>query len=80
MVRNDMRTHGLSKEYQDKMKSLLQVAVDPEFDSNELLYGRAGYLYSLLFVTHHIPSGNLVSWIPDAINSVANVILQEGKR
>jgi len=47
--------------------------------SNELLYGRTGYLFSLLFIQKQIKE-NSMTWIPEAINQIARLILSEGKK
>lgn len=43
-----------SEKYVEKLCSLCSEVVSDESLSDELLYGRAGYLYSLLFVKNHL--------------------------
>ena len=49
-----------------------------ECDEDELLYGRAGYLYALLFVRTHVPLALLPPEMSPLIDRVAVSILQRG--
>ena len=49
--------------------------------ADEILYGRAGYLYSLLFVKNHVPKELLEGLgVESAMRKVFDAILTSGKK
>lgn len=64
-----------SEKYVEKLCSLCSEVVSDESLSDELLYGRAGYLYSLLFVKNHLGDET----VSDAVlEQVVSAILNSG--
>ncbi|NP_001082380.1 LanC like 1 L homeolog [Xenopus laevis] len=72
---------GLTKEAEDCVKSLLQLhpsVVRPDSGlPDELLYGRMGYLYSLLFVNKQFGEEKIPS---SYIQQVCSTVLESGER
>ncbi|KAM4697595.1 glutathione S-transferase LANCL1 isoform 1-T3 [Rhinophrynus dorsalis] len=72
---------GCAKEAEDCVRSLLQMhpsVVKPDSRlPDELLYGRMGYLYSLLFVNRQLGEEKIPS---SYIQQVCNTVLESGKR
>lgn len=72
---------GLQEESQRLIKKLVKLAVnviDVKTDlPDELLYGRAGYLYALLFVRKHLKENNCITL--ELIRSVIDAIIKSGK-
>jgi len=64
-----------AQKWAEKLSLMSKAALDPRRHPDELLYGRAGYLYSLLFVRSHC--GQIVDEF--LIKTVAEVILNQGK-
>ncbi|KAH0561428.1 glutathione S-transferase LANCL1 [Cotesia glomerata] len=68
-LNNEAQSHSMVA----KLKALFNNATKSSYD--ELLYGRAGYLYALLFVNKHIP--NAIE--DDVIKQIIYCILTTGK-
>ncbi|XP_030846676.1 lanC-like protein 2 isoform X1 [Strongylocentrotus purpuratus] len=60
----------------DKLQSFVRLTEDPSLP-DELLYGRVGYLYALLFLQKHLGEGNID---PGIINKVCRCILDSGEK
>ena len=60
------------------MQDFVSIVFDPSFKYNELLYGRVGFLYSLLFVSKHLEKAT-EPWIAEQITKLANLIIKLGR-
>ncbi|XP_054719830.1 LOW QUALITY PROTEIN: lanC-like protein 2 [Uloborus diversus] len=73
---------GMENESMDlsrRLENLERDVCSPSSDCpDELLYGRAGYLYSLLFLNKHVPNAD--EFREDSIKEVVAAILRSGKR
>jgi lantibiotic modifying enzyme len=64
----------------NSLKSMISYAIDINTElADEVLYGRSGFLYSLLFVRKYIPNSDQIIDNND-IRSVVDAILRSGKR
>lgn len=63
-----------------QLLSLLPHALH-DLAADEVLYGRAGYLFSLLFVRRHIGEElQVVSGLPYAMRRVFDAVMESGKK
>jgi len=61
--------------YKAGLESLKEFVTKEFTPSNEMLYGKCGYLWALMFVKKNVPSINL----DDDIENAAKILLKEGK-
>eukprot|EP01119_Soliformovum_irregulare_P008578 TRINITY_DN2168_c1_g1_i2.p1 TRINITY_DN2168_c1_g1~~TRINITY_DN2168_c1_g1_i2.p1 ORF type:complete len:409 (+),score=130.68 TRINITY_DN2168_c1_g1_i2:3-1229(+) len=62
-----------------KILSMMPLVMRKNFTENELMYGRTGYLWTLLFIRRHVTLDTLQLEISDAIKKTVEMVLQQGQ-
>lgn len=70
----------LDGDYIAKVLSFLPDALEPSLPEQEILYGRAGYLYALLFLSKYVPEKSAAAGVQDAMAKVATALVHTGAK